>query len=134
MAYGVDLGLFPDWVAMVRVNLGLVLSVAGALLCVIGAIGVLRFPDFYTRLHAASVTDTGGAGLLLIGMILVAGWSIVSIKLVFIFIFLFLTSPTATNAVANAAFVAGLEPLIGVITGKKGGRDGADKTRAGGAS
>lgn len=126
MAYGVDLGLFPEWVAVARVNLGLVLCVAGALLCVIGAIGVLRFPDFYTRLHAASVTDTGGAGLLLIGMILLAGWSIISIKLVFIFIFLFLTSPTATNAVANAAFVAGLEPLIGVITGRKKAETGKE--------
>ena len=61
-----------EWWQVVRFPLGAALCLAGALLCVVGTVGVLRFPDFYTRLHAASVTDTSGATLLLLGMALMA--------------------------------------------------------------
>ncbi len=98
---------------IVRLPLGAALCLAGGILCVIGTIGVLRFPDFYTRLHAASITDTSGATLVLIGMACMAPDPIVLIKLFAIFVFLFLTSPTSTHAVANAAHVAGLQPKIG---------------------
>ncbi len=93
--------------------LGGVFCVLGAVLTLIGTVGVLRFPDFYTRLHAASVTDTGGASFLLIGMAILAPNWLVLMKLAAIWVFLFLTSPTASHAIANAAHVAGLEPLIG---------------------
>lgn len=92
---------------------GAVLALIGALLTLIGTVGVLRFPDFYTRLHGASVTDTAGAGLLLLGMALMAPHWLVLTKLAAIWLFLFLTSPTATHAIANAAHVAGLQPKIG---------------------
>jgi multicomponent Na+:H+ antiporter subunit G len=98
---------------LIHLPLGGALCLAGGLLCVIGTIGVLRFPDFYTRLHAASITDTSGAALVLIGMACLAPDAIVLMKLFAIFVFLFLTSPTATHAVANAAHVAGLQPKIG---------------------
>lgn len=98
----------------VRHPMGALACLAGGLICIISSIGVLRFPDFYTRLHAASVTDTGGAALILIGMALMApGW-IVLVKLFCIFVFLFLTSPTGSHALASAAHTAGLQPLIGV--------------------
>jgi len=87
------------------------LLVAGALFCVIGGIGVLRFPDFYSRLHGAGVTDTLGAGLVLTGLMVQGGLSMVTVKLVMILAFLWLTSPTATHSVAKAARSSGLEPV-----------------------
>lgn len=104
-----------DFWNFVRHPLGAAACLAGALLCVVSAIGVLRFPDFYTRLHAASITDTSGAALLLIGMALMAPHWLILVKLLCIFIFLFLTSPTGTHALANAAHVAGLQPRIGPV-------------------
>ena len=85
---------------------------AGSGFLMTGGIGLLRLPDFYSRLHAAGVTDTLGAGLLLLGMMFQGGLTIVTIKLVFIGVFIFMTSPTATHAVANAAFTAGQRPLM----------------------
>ena len=90
-----------------------ILIVAGALFVVIGAVGLVRLPDFYTRLHPAGVTDTLGVGLLLAGMALQAGWSLVAVKLGLIFLFLMLTSPTASHATARAALAADLAPWLG---------------------
>jgi multicomponent Na+:H+ antiporter subunit G len=87
--------------------------VAGALLSLIGAIGVLRFPDVYTRIHAASITDTGGASLAIIGLCLIAGLSIETAKLVLVWAFIMLTSPVAAHALVNAAFSSGHAPWIG---------------------
>ena len=85
---------------------------AGSFFCVLGAVGLLRMPDFYTRMHAASVIDTLGAGLMLLGMLLQAGASLVGAKLLMIFVLLLLTSPTATHALARAALLRGLQPLL----------------------
>ena len=90
------------------------LILAGSGFLLIGGTGLLRLPDFYTRLHAAGVTDTLGAELLLLGMMVQAGLSLITMKLIFIGVFLFFTSPTATHAVANAAYTAGLRPLLAV--------------------
>ncbi len=81
----------------------------GALLGIVGGIGIHRFPDFYTRLHAVGITDTLCAGLFLLGLSLQAGLSLVSFKLLLIFVFLFFTSPTASHALANAAQHGGLK-------------------------
>lgn len=74
----------------------------------IGAIGVLRMPDFYTRLHAAGLTDTMGASLLTAGMLLQTGFNITGLKLVLILLFVIFTSPIAAHALINAAFTAKL--------------------------
>ena len=102
-----------DFFHAVRPALGAALLLLGAALAFIGTVGVLRFPDFYTRLHAASVTDTAGATFALLGMALMAPGPVVVFKLIVIWVFLFITGPTSSHAVANAAHVAGLEPLIG---------------------
>jgi multicomponent Na+:H+ antiporter subunit G len=86
--------------------------VAGGFFCVVGGIGLLRMPDFYTRMHAASVVDTLGAGLLLAGMLLQAGLSLTSVRLVLIGLLLFFTSPAATHALGRAARTRGVEPLL----------------------
>ena len=83
----------------------------GSIFVLIGAFGIVRLPDFWSRLHAAGVIDTAGAELILLGMMFQTGWDIATIKLILIAFFIFITSPTATHAVTNAAFVAGLRPL-----------------------
>ena len=84
----------------------------GAGFLLIGAIGVLRFPDFFTRLHAVSVGDTMGASLVLAGLMLQGGLSLVTVKLLLIFYFMIFTGPTAVHALAEAALQAKLEPLL----------------------
>ncbi len=85
------------------------LSLGGAFVFV-GGLGALRMPDLYTRIHAASLTDTMGAVLIIIGIMLQAGASLATIKLAAILLFLLLTSPTAANALASAAMLAGVRP------------------------
>jgi multicomponent Na+:H+ antiporter subunit G len=89
-----------------------VLLVAGGFFCMVGALGLLRLPDFYTRLHGASVTDTLGAGLILLGLILQAGLTLVAAKLLVIGLLIFFTSPAAAHAIARAALHRGLKPLL----------------------
>jgi len=86
----------------------LVLLVSGAAFCVVGGVGVLRMPDFYTRTHAASIPDTLGAGLILVGLMLQGGGWIVTVKLVFVLALLLLTGPTASHALVKAAHASGL--------------------------
>ena len=88
------------------------LLASGAFLVVVGALGLIRMPDFYTRMHAAGITDTLGADLILAGLMVQAGFSLVTVKLLLIGAFLFFTSPTSTHAIANAALTAGLKPRV----------------------
>jgi len=83
---------------------------AGILLLLAGGIGLIRMPDFYTRCHAAGITDTGATLLIIFGLILQAGFGFVTVKLVLILAFLFFTSPTATHALAHAAYTGGMRP------------------------
>jgi multicomponent Na+:H+ antiporter subunit G len=83
--------------------------VVGSLFCVTGGIGLLRMPDFYTRAHAASLTDTLGATLILVGLALHEGLDLITVKLFFVLVFLYLTSPTATHALVKAAYSKGVE-------------------------
>jgi multicomponent Na+:H+ antiporter subunit G len=88
------------------------LVLAGSFFIVVGAIGLMRMPDVYTRMHAASVTDTLGAGLLFAGLMVQAGWSLVALKLGFILALFFLIGPVATHALAQAALHAAIKPLL----------------------
>ncbi|MFQ5536700.1 MAG: monovalent cation/H(+) antiporter subunit G [Gemmatimonadota bacterium] len=84
--------------------------VAGLYFIVVGAIGVLRMPDIFCRLHAAGMTDTMGAGFVLLGLAFQAGWTLVTVRLVLIYAFLLFTSPIGTHALARAALSGGVEP------------------------
>ena len=90
-----------------------VLLSAGGVFVLIGGIGALRMPNLYTRMHAASVTDTMGAALVLIGVMVQAGLTLATIKLGAILLFLLITSPTASYALASAALLAGIKPDAG---------------------
>lgn len=92
--------------------------IGGIVFILIGAIGLIRLPDMFARMHGAGLIDTLGIGLILFGLVFQAGLSIVTIKLVLIFIFIFFTSPTATHALASAALDEGVKPLLGPLLGK----------------
>ncbi len=84
--------------------------VLGCFLLLSGVVGIIRFPDFYTRVHAAGITDTLAASFILVGLMFLAGWGIVLFKLAFILAFILLTSPTASHALSKAAWKAGIRP------------------------
>lgn len=86
--------------------------VAGGAFCIVGGIGLIRMPDFFTRMHAASVTETLGVGLILLGLALQAGWTLITAKLVVIGLLILFTAPTATHALVKAALARGLQPLL----------------------
>jgi multicomponent Na+:H+ antiporter subunit G len=84
----------------------------GSFLCLSGGIGLLRFPDFYTRMHAAGVTETLATAMILIGLIMQNPDALVIIKLVIILLLTLLISPTASHALAKAAYNSGHIPLL----------------------
>ena len=88
------------------------LIIVGSAFLLIGAIGIIRLPDIFSRMHGAGIIDTMGTAMLFSGMFLQAGFTIVSIKLFMILLFLMFTSPTTTHALARAALDAGLKPLV----------------------
>ena len=102
-----------DFIGVILHLLSIVSISAGLFFVLAGTLGVLRLPDFYTRLHAAGMTDTLGAELILVGLIIQSGFTQMSLKLLIVGFFLFVTSPTATHAVAHAAYKAGLKPKLG---------------------
>jgi len=87
-----------------------VLLLTGGGFVFVGGVGALRLPNFFTRMHAASLTDSIAMLLILPGIMLQAGWSLATIKLIAILIFLLLTGPTASYALANAALLSGMKP------------------------
>lgn len=87
-----------------------------------GGIGVLRLPDVYTRMHAASITDTIGAGALILGLLIQAPSVIIAVKLLFMLVFFFFTSPTSSFSLAHAALSSGVEPILDTDL-----RDGPEK-------
>ena len=86
--------------------------VSGGLLGITGGIGMHRFPDLFSRLHAVSITDTLCAALFLLGLALQSGLTLASVKLLVVFVFLLFTSPAASHALANAAWLGGLKPKL----------------------
>ena len=82
----------------------------GSFFIVVGALGIVRMPDVYTRMHAASVVDTVGAGFLLGGLMVQAGLTLVTLKLAFILLLFLLTGPVVSHALAQAALAADVEP------------------------
>jgi len=88
---------------------------AGLFFTLVGSIGLLRFPDFYTRLHATGKCDTLGAGLIIVGLIIYHffGYSkgvLVPARLAFLVFFIFIANPVATHAIMKAADETGLKP------------------------
>jgi multicomponent Na+:H+ antiporter subunit G len=88
------------------------LILLGSVFVVIGAFGMVRMPDVFTRMHAASVVDTLGMAFLLFGMMLQAGFTLVTLKLVFLVALFVLTTPVVTHALARACLHEGIQPVL----------------------
>jgi multicomponent Na+:H+ antiporter subunit G len=91
--------------------IGLALIFAGSIISIIGAFGLIRFPDIYSRSHAQTVVNVGGTCLILLGVFFQAPFfSLYSVKSILLIIFIFLTSPVGTHAIARAAYKSGVKP------------------------
>ena len=93
-------------------GLSAIFLLAGGFLCITGGVGLLRMPDFFSRVHAAGVTETLAAPLLLFGLLLQMEWSLDMLKVLMILIFVLATNPTATHAMAKATLTGGQKPLV----------------------
>jgi len=86
----------------------------GVFFIIVASIGVVRFPDFYSRIHPAGKCDTMGQAMVLIGLIIfelfTEGFNLISVKMFIIIAFIFIVNPTATHALANSALIMGLKP------------------------
>ena len=90
---------------------------AGLFFILTGTIGILRMPDVFTRLHAAGMTDTMGAGFLILGMCFQAGLSLLALRLALVYAFILVTSPISTHALARASLSGGVEPYRAPLHG-----------------
>jgi len=86
--------------------------VGGSFFLLVSSLAVLRLPDYYSRIHGAGITDTLGAGLLLLGLAIQAGLSLITVKLVLILFFMLLTGPVTVHALAKTAYRLGLKPIL----------------------
>ena len=102
------------------------LLVGGSVFAMIGGLGICRLPEFYSRMHGAGITDTMGAGLILLGLMVQAGVSLVTFKLVIILFFLLVTSPSSCHALARSALARGLDPELDVL--RSGGKDSSNSS------
>ena len=107
------------------------LILTGGISCIIGGIGLLRLPDFFSRTHAGGVTDTFGAPCILVGLVFQTADPLVSVKLLLILVFLFFTSPTAGYALARAALTHGQTPQVDDDSFDDSLREGAIPTNTG---
>ena len=96
---------------------------AGSFFAIVGGIGIVRMPEFYSRLHGGGVTDTAGAILILIGLCLQVGSLFIFAKLLMIMFFLTVTSPSSCHALARAAFAWGVKPVLEIDTWESNRKD-----------
>lgn len=97
---------------VLQMALGWGLVAVALVVMLVGSIGIIRLPDFYTRTHAASMVDTTGIIFLLLGLVVLNGWEMSSLKLLVGVVFIILANPVAIHALARAALRAGYEPLL----------------------
>lgn len=107
----------------------LVLLVLGSFFCITAGVGLIRMPDFYTRAHSASILDSMGSGLILLGLALQAPDYLVAVKLFFIFFFLLVTSLAAVHALAQTVNLVGINPKLAQIV-KRLPKNTKDETAA----
>jgi multicomponent Na+:H+ antiporter subunit G len=98
--------MIVEWISWLLLALG-------GFFVLVGGVGALRMPDLYTRMHAISVTETLGTILVLLGLMVMAGWSLASFKLFAIMLFLLFTAPVSSYALANTAMLGGTKPILG---------------------
>jgi multicomponent Na+:H+ antiporter subunit G len=86
----------------------------GTAALIVGALGLVRLPNLFSRIHAVGMMDTAGVAFITLGMLIHEGFSLISVKLAVVGVFLFFTSPIATHAVAQVAHRSGFSPVTPV--------------------
>ena len=109
---------------LVKDVISIVFVLAGFFFFTTATLGLLRLPDFFARLHATGKGDTLAVLLSLIGLAVYHGFSLTSVKIVFIAVFMFLAQPTATHAISRAAFRCGVQPWTCELEGGTGEQGG----------
>lgn len=99
----------------------IILVVTGIVFMLMGSIGILRLPDFYSRSHATSKSDTLGILFVISGLVVYEGFTLSAIKLIFIILFIAFANPIGTHALARSALLRGLKPFFSEDA-KKGGK------------
>jgi len=89
--------------------IGYILVLVGILFNIFGCVGLVRFPDVYNRLQAATKCVTLGTVLLLIGVALISGIGPMAAKAIICAVFILVTSPTAAHAIAKGAYASGVK-------------------------
>lgn len=104
--------------------LAIICLIAGSFFSIVGGFGIVRMPEFFSRMHAGGITDTLGAGLVLTGLMFLSDGVLPLAKLVMILFFLLVTSPTACHALAKSAISQGMSPELenDVIRSKPAGK------------
>lgn len=97
---------------MIQTVFSIIFVVLGIAFMLMGSVGIVRLPDFYSRSHAASKSDTLGIMFVIGGLIIYEGFTQSSLKLLFIIIFIALSNPIGSHALARAALKKGLKPLL----------------------
>ncbi|MFC1962189.1 monovalent cation/H(+) antiporter subunit G [Chloroflexota bacterium] len=93
--------------------LAIIFMVGGVFFLLVSCLGIIRLPDFYSRTHAVGKSETLGVMLVLVGLAIYSGWSLITLKIFFIVLFILLANPAATHAFSRGALRAGLEPWMG---------------------
>ena len=102
--------------------LSIIMVVTGIVFMLAGSIGILRLPDFYSRTHAVSKSDTLGIIFVILGLVVYEGFTQSSLKLILVILFIALANPVGTHALAKAALKKGLKPMITDKKSKKTGK------------
>lgn len=105
-----------------QITFSIIFVILGILFILAGSIGILRLPDFYSRTHSISKSDTLGVIFVILGLVIYEGFTQSSVKLVFIAIFIALSNPIGSHALARAALKKGIKPLLGDDLDKSGGK------------
>lgn len=99
--------------------IGLMLMFIGGIFSIIGSLGLVRFPDVYTRSHAQTVVNVGGVIFILLGVMIENFYSLILVKALFLIIFIYVTSPVGTHAITKAAYLSGVKPATKTDEWKK---------------
>ena len=102
----------------------------GTAALIVGALGLVRLPNLFSRIHAVGMMDTAGVAFITLGMLIHEGFSLISVKLAVVGVFLFFTSPIATHAVAQVAHRSGFSPLTPVKEPRRAQKAAAKKAAA----
>ncbi len=100
-----------------------ILLILGAVFSIVGGIGIVRLPEFFSRLHGGGITDTLGAALIILGLLFQVGTLLAGVKLATILFFLMVTSPSSCHALAKSALIQGLKPQLDTSSSQQGNRE-----------